>query len=227
MWATSKVEYIDHMGDDRRACDSARVSLLNDDPLFDYGEELSTRDKRLLTFLMKERHTSPFEHSVMTLRVYAPLPVVAQIMRHRTGSYNQASRRYTAEDIEFFDIGEFRKQSNNNLQASLSERLDPTLERELIAEGQGHIEGLYKFYCKLLHNGVCREQARFYLPQGLMGRFWMTMNLHNYLKFLILRDSPHAQKECREVAEQIMGHLKAHFPETMGVFQSLLETRLS
>ena len=227
MWSKSRVEYIDHMGDDRRACDSARVSLLNDDPLFEYGEKLSGRDKRLLSFLMREKHTSPFEHSVMTLRIYAPLPVVVQIMRHRTGSYNQASRRYTSEEIEFFDLGEFRRQSENNLQASLSERLDPVDEARLIREGKELVEGAYKFYCKLLEQGVCREQARFYLPQGLMARFWMTMSLHNYLKFLILRDSEHAQAECREVAQGIRAHLEEHFPETMALFNDLVETRLN
>jgi len=80
MFSKTSVELIDHMGDDKRACLAARVSLLNDED----QSELNSKDIRLLSFLMREKHTSPFEHSVISFRINAPLPVVAQIMRHRT-----------------------------------------------------------------------------------------------------------------------------------------------
>ena len=204
------------MGDDRRAAEAARVSLLNDDVLSD---DLSDKDKRLLAFLMREKHTSPFEHSVVSFRVYAPLPVVAQIMRHRTFSYNQASRRYTAEDVQFFQMGEWRKQAQKNLQCSedVLEESDP-----IDAIYQAHCRKSFALYEVLLEKGVSREQARFVLPQGLMARFWMTGNLHNFLKFLILRDDEHAQGECREVAGQIKEHLEKLFPETMQLFSAIV-----
>lgn len=217
---SSSVELIDCMGDDQRACHAARASLLNDE-IDNPSEGLSQRDQKLLSFLMKEKHTSPFEHSVISLRVFAPLPVVAQIMRHRTFSYNQASRRYSSEEIEFYDISTFRKQGDKNLQCSdgvLSEEInDP-----LISEYREHMLRSLNLYNLFLGQGVAREQARFLLPQGLMARFWMTGNLHNYLKFLILRDDEHAQPECREVAVAIRSILQEKFPHTMSLFDTIL-----
>jgi thymidylate synthase (FAD) len=217
MFIKSTVELIDSMGDDRRACEAARVSLLNDAP---DGEGLSARDERLLEFLMRERHTSPFEHSVATFRICAPLPVVAQIMRHRTFSYNQASRRYTSDDIEFLDVTEWRRQGAKNLQCS-----DGALDREESAElSSAYItlcERSLELYEWALERGCSREQARFMLPQGLMARFWMTGNLHNYLRFLLLRDDAHAQGECREVATEIRRLLTERFPATLSLFARL------
>lgn len=217
MFTTSTVELIDSMGDDRRACEAARVSLLNDAPS---GDGLSARDERLLEFLMRERHTSPFEHSVATFRICAPLPVVAQIMRHRTFSYNQASRRYTSDDIEFLDVTEWRKQGAKNLQCS-DGALGDELAADIGAEYREHCARSLELYERALARGCSREQARFLLPQGLMARFWMTGNLHNYLRFLLLRDDAHAQGECREVAREMRRLLTARFPATLSLFARL------
>lgn len=218
MFTNSVVELIDSMGDDRRACHAARVSFLKDGEA--PGEEmtapLNKRDKRLIEFLMREKHTSPFEHSVITFRVTAPLPIVAQIMRHRTFSYNQASRRYTSESIQFFDVMEWRKQGTGNLQCSdgsLGER-----SADLNSAYRLLCMDAMKLYDSAVEAGCSREQARFILPQGMMATFWMTGNLHNYLKFLILRDDDHAQEECQEVAALIRVNLEAIFPETMALF---------
>lgn len=217
MFTTSTVELIDSMGDDRRACEAARVSLLNDAP---EGEGLSARDERLLEFLMRERHTSPFEHSVVTFRICAPLPVVAQIMRHRTFSYNQASRRYTSDDIEFLDVTEWRKQGARNLQCS-DGVLNDELGADIGAAYREHCARSLGLYESALARGCSREQARFLLPQGLMARFWMTGNLHNYLRFLLLRDDAHAQGECRDVAREMRRLLTQRFPATLSLFARL------
>jgi len=221
----SSVELIDFMGDDKRACHAARVSLLNDDLGTEQPQEekeLSWKDKRLLSFLMKEKHTSPFEHSVVSFRIYAPLPVVAQIMRHRTFSYNQASRRYTSEEVEFFEMGSLRKQGEKNLQCSDGE-LPEEVSSPLASEYKDHMVRSVELYNLFLKMGVAREQARFLLPQGLMACFWMTGNLHNFLKFLILRDDDHAQPECREVAQAIRAILEQKFPYTMELFSGVLK----
>lgn len=218
-FSRSSVVLIDWMGDDKRACHAARVSFLKDSAAVGgEEEELLERDKRLLAFLMREQHTSPFEHSTITFRICAPLPVCAQIMRHRTFSYNQSSRRYTSEDIYFYDCVDWRKQSAKNLQCSdgALEQADTSFEMtEMYRE---HCERSLKLYNWALARGVSREQARFILPQGLMAEFWMTGNLMNFLKFLKLRDSDHAQLECREVASAIKGELQKIFPETMKLF---------
>lgn len=212
----STVELIDHMGDDRRAASAARASFLADD----LDSALSERDKKLIGFLMREKHTSPFEHSVVTFRIEAPLPVVAQIMRHRTFSYNQASRRYTSENIEFFEVKEWRWQGEKNLQCS-GGAYGESGQNMFNKAYKDHCLDCFKQYQWALDNKCSREQARFFLPQGLMARFWMTGNLHNYLKFLILRDDEHAQDECREVARLIKAHLQTLFPETMALFEGL------
>jgi thymidylate synthase (FAD) len=206
------------MGDDARACAAARVSLLNDDV---GSGELSARDLRLLEFLLREKHTSPFEHSVITFRICAPLPVVAQIMRHRTFSYNQSSRRYTSEDIEFYDLSEWRAQAAKNLQCS-DGALPEASNAELRSVYREHCVRSLKIYEWMLERGASREQARFVLPQGLMARFWMTGNLHNYLKFLLLRDDVHAQGECRDVARSIRALLTQEFPATLSLFANVL-----
>lgn len=218
MFEKSTVELIDHMGDDMRACHAARVSLLNDgDDLS--NNELTGRDVKLIHFLMREKHTSPFEHSTITFRIHAPLPVVAQIMRHRVFSYNQASRRYTSEQICFFDMADWRKQGEKNLQCS-DGKLSDSSAADVIYRGV--CESGLDAYNKLLDMGCSREQARFVLPQGLMARFYMTGNLHNFMKFLILRDDDHAQPECREVAQAIRLYLTQIFPITMNFFDEIV-----
>lgn len=224
MYAKSTVELIDYMGDDRRAAEAARVSLLNDDATQYMPQDLSEKDKRLISFLMKERHTSPFEHSVLSFRIYAPLPVVAQIMRHRTFSYNQASRRYTSEDIEFFDMGTWRKQGAKNLQCSDGD-LDAQMNETLSSMYKSHCLRSLGMYESMIELGASREQARFVLPQSCMARFWMTGNLHNFLKFLLLRDDEHAQPECQEVARLIKEKMEELFPETMQLFESTVRKK--
>jgi thymidylate synthase (FAD) len=216
----SQVDLVDHMGDDVRACMAARVSLLNDDMLTDTDMSISAKDLKLIHFLMREKHTSPFEHSVLSFRITAPLPVVAQIMRHRTFSYNQASRRYTSDDIEFFDMNTWRQQGTKNLQCSDGD-LPDDVSMELRGAYHEHCVRSLEVYQWMLEKGASREQARFVLPQGLMARFYMTGNLHNFLKFIILRDSSHAQEECAEIARHIKEYMELLFPRTMEIFANL------
>jgi len=244
MFVESKVELVDHMGDDNRACMAARVSLLNDElsllndepgnyqdaaenpkmlsALFTKQQEQGCppRNIKLINFLMREKHTSPFEHSVITFRVYAPLPVVAQIMRHRTFSYNQSSRRYTADQIEFFDMAQWRAQATKNLQCS-NGALNEEDSLEINRAYQQHCVQSLELYEWALAKGCSREQARFMLPQGLMAKFYMTGSLHNFLKFIVLRDSEHAQEECAFVAREIREYLELLFPRTMEIFSEL------
>lgn len=215
MFRSHSVEMIQCMGDDLTACHAARVSFLND---ISEHEQLTERDTRLINFLMREHHTSPFEHSVITFRITAPLPVVAQIMRHRTFSYNQSSRRYTDEDVEFYDMEKWRAQGKKNLQCSDGD-LTTEISDSLRSAYREHAMRSMEIYQWMLDKGASREQARFVLPQGLMARFWMTGNLHNYIKFLRLRDDEHAQPECRDVAVDMRKLLSEKFPVTLSTFK--------
>ena len=95
-----EVSLIDYMGDDKRAAHAARVSFLKDD--IDTDKEFTDKDKRLINFLLREKHTSPFEHSTITFRLTVPAFIRSQIHRHRTFSYNEASRRYTSDNLSFY-----------------------------------------------------------------------------------------------------------------------------
>ena len=211
--AKSEVTYVDHMGHDARAAEAARVSFNGGS----FGDgTLSDRDAKLIRFLADEKHTSPFEHSTLSVSIKCPLFVRSQIMRHRTFSYNEISRRYTSFNIEFYELDGLRGQATKNLQCSTGELVSHSRQLEVLVEN--HNKAALDLYNRLIEEGVAREQARAVLPQSLMTSFVMTGNLLNWLKFLRLRLDVHAQPECREVAEMCRGILGEHFPETLEVF---------
>ena len=202
---------IDFMGSDKRVVDSARVSFLKDDVT---NTKLTERDKKLIKFLSAHGHTSPFEHCVATFLLVVPIFVRSQIMRHRTFSYNEVSRRYTSEKIEFWKPDEVRGQSQDNLQCS-----EGVLEEsEANSIFQLATEFSWASYKQLLEAGVSREMARSVLPQGTYTTFYMTGNLHNWIKFIKLRDHDHAQPETRDIAQQIKQNLEVCFPNSMEAY---------
>jgi len=147
---------------------------------------------------------------VLTFSVHCPLFVRSQWHRHRTWSYNEISRRYTDVDLEFYVPPEVREQAESNRQASVApQHLDQSAVRAQIAAQNQAALGVYQ---SLLEQGVCREQARGVLPQNLMTTFWATVDLHNLISFLELRDSPHAQWEIQEYARAIKGLITPEFP---------------
>lgn len=210
------VEYVDHLGNDQRAAASARVSF----DQFNVEEELSNRDSKLISFLAKENHTSPFEHSFFSVKIKCPLFVRSQIMRHRTFSYNEVSRRYTSENIEVYIPSVYRKQSSKNLQCSEG-FLESTesLEANRVYATITH-RALNTFYY-LLEKGVSREQARGVLPNATYTSFIMSGNLLNWMKFLRLRLDEHAQEECQAVAKACKTMIEQEFPKTIDVFSKL------
>jgi thymidylate synthase (FAD) len=202
------VYYIDHMGAEKRIVDAARVSTAS----IQDGEGLSPRDSKLLGFLMREGHTSPFEHCTLTVKIECPLFTRSQIMRHRTFSYNEISRRYTEQNIKFYVPNDLYQQHSSRLQCSSDEIIDAPDLLHMMSE---QIKSSLRLYTQLLDEGVSREQARIILPQCLMTSFYMTGNLHNWLKFIALRDTDHAQDETRAIARQILDILREFWPETL------------
>ena len=205
------VTLIDFMGSDKRVVDSARVSFLKDDVT---KTKLTERDKKLIQFLAAHGHSSPFEHCTATFILIVPMFVRSQIMRHRTFSYNEVSRRYTSEKIKFWKPDEIRGQAKNNLQCS--EGVLDSSEAESIFKLAAEFS--FASYQQLLEAGVSREMARSVLPQGTYTTFYMTGNLHNWIKFITLRDHDHAQLETREIAQQIKQKLEVCFPNSMEAF---------
>ena len=203
------VALIDAWGNDKRAVHAARVSFNRESD----NEDLTERDARLLKFMIKEGHTSPFEHSGLTMKVVCPLFVRSQIMRHRTFSFNEVSRRYTSAKMDVYVPSELRLQSDKNLQCSVegSHAIGEEFLLEKVSEFAVDSLAVYEY---LLRRGVSREQARGVLPQSMYTMFWMSGNLHNWFKFLKLRLHEHTQYETRLIAEAMRDHVEAAFPIT-------------
>ncbi len=198
------VGLLDSMGSEVTIVNAARVSFGK------LREVMDEKDEKLLKYLLEHRHTSPFEHVVFTFSVHCPLFVRSQWQRHRTWSYNEISRRYTEVDIELYVPPVVREQAESNRQASVEPvRVDQVAARQLIvAQNRTALEA----YNHLLDMGVCREQARGVLPQNLMTTFWATVDLHNLIGFLELRDSESAQWEIRQYAVAIKDLIRPQLP---------------
>tara|TARA_A100000164_G_scaffold358231_1_gene369686 strand:- start:157 stop:864 length:708 start_codon:yes stop_codon:yes gene_type:complete len=219
-----KVELVQYMGEDITVVNSARVS---------FGvqkEELDSKDKKLINYLIKHRHTSTLEHNIATFRIKVPLFVRSQHHRHRTWSYNEISRRYTDSDIQFYETTNFRTQHKSNRQASnIEETINPLLEFKVEACSKPlrltasdaisrYHKDCLKFFDELLAAGVCREQARGVLPQSLYTEYYATANLNNILKFIELRTHEGAQWEIQQLANSMLSIIQDLWPVTVNSF---------
>lgn len=189
------VELIDSSGNDQRIVRAARVS---------FGGDLASndpeKDKKLIRYLIKNDHTSPLEHVTFTFHVICPIFVARQWMRHRTWSYNEISARYTEVDMDFYFPDEWREQSASNKQASAGPIQNQFTQDSLKVSYAEFLARVEVMYNELLDAGVSREMARMVIPQAVMTRFYGTVDLHNLLRFIQLRDHAHAQSEIREYA---------------------------
>ena len=211
MFSTSTITYVSHSGSDKLIVDAARVSYNQDGGSWD-----ATRDTKLIHYLMRNRHTTPFEMADLTVCAHIPLFVARQWMRHRTFSYNEVSRRYTADDMAFFSPETWRVPATTSKQSSIEGDVDDALASRIYREVADHALQAYE---SLLELGVAREQARMVLPQSMMTRFYAKANLHNWLHFCGLRLHPHAQKEIREVAQSCRDLLATHFPVSVAAWE--------
>ncbi|GLV47304.1 flavin-dependent thymidylate synthase [Thermus sp. LT1-2-5] len=195
------VRLVDVMGNDGAIVQAARVS-------YGAGTKTVREDAALIDYLMRHRHTSPFEMVEFKFHVKAPLFVVRQWFRHRTASVNEVSGRYSVLKDEFYEPQAFRRQAKHNKQGS-----EGVLEDEealaLLKEAEEHA---YRVYGKLLEKGVAREMARMVLPLNLYTEFYWKQDLHNLFHFLKLRLAPEAQWEIRQYAQAIAELVKAHVP---------------
>lgn len=212
-----KVELVDHVGSDLTIVNSARVSFGV------HKEELDDKDKKLIRYLIKHKHTSTLEHCFVTFRVKVPLFIRSQHHRHRTWSYNEISRRYTAEKLEFYEPAKFRTQHKSNRQASNeNELVDPLIDTTpASALMKAWHNNALELYNKLMEAGVCREQARGVLPQNLYTEYYASANLNNILKFIDLRSHEGAQWEIVQVAKAMRDILQKLYPETLAAYAEI------
>ncbi|MBZ0291546.1 MAG: FAD-dependent thymidylate synthase [Anaerolineae bacterium] len=196
---------------------AARVSFLGESK----GEEA---DKKLLFYLMRHRHTSPFEMVEFKFRLRAPLVTWWQLVRHRTANLNMQSGRYTPfEENDFYVPEVWRKQSASNKQASDGE-IDLEAAADLSEKLITHYETAYKLYEEALEAGVSKELARLFLP-GFSVYYtgvWK-IDTHNLMHFLSLRMANDAQYEIRVYAQAIYQHFfKPALPWTAEAFEKYI-----
>lgn len=215
-----KVDYVEHYGTDLSVVNAARVSFDQESDWYyevkDWNaippaiQTLSARDKKLVEYLAKHKHTSCFEHQGATLRLKVPIFIARQIQRHRTFSYNEVSRRYVDSEPEFYVPEIWRERAENVKQGSKSdEEGDVVWAHPVYTVVLGKaIDG----YNEMLRLGVAPEMARMLLPQSMYTEFYMTGNLRNWAHFLKLRLDGHAQKEVQDVAQQVLDILAPLFP---------------
>ena len=218
------VELVQHMGEDITIVNSARVSFGV------HKDEIDDKDRRLIFYLMKHRHTSTLEHNIATFRIKVPLFIRSQHHRHRTWSYNEISRRYTDFNLEFYSPSDFRTQHKSNRQSSnVEDKINPMLDFDVdysstpltISSSEAikkhHKESL-ELFDKLLDAGVCKEQARGVLPQNLYTEYYATANLNNILKFINLRTHEGAQWEIQQLANSMLDIIKDLWPEAVNSY---------
>lgn len=204
------IEILDVMPDDM----SADLAVVNAARVSYNGESKGAeQDKKLLHYLLKHRHTSPFEMVEFKFRLRAPLVTFWQLVRHRTFNLNMQSGRYTPfEEDDFYVPTEWRKQAKSNKQAS-DGVVDSLTEDSLTQDLLDHYNRSYFLYKKAIDNGVAREQARLFLP-GFSVYYTAVVktDAHNLMHFLRLRLAQEAQYEIRVYAEAIWGVFKEVMP---------------
>jgi thymidylate synthase (FAD) len=204
------------MGNDLSVVRSARVSY---DAAWRAGENKGS-DKKLIKYLWKNKHTTPFESVQFTFEVKAPIFVFRQWHRHRTWSYNELSGRYKELAQEFFipNLNTIGTPSVNNKQGRIISNNKTPEQMELLQEIEEIYTKIYEQYQKLLKKGWPRELARTILPLGTYSHMFASCNLLNLFKFIQLRDHDHAQYEIRAYARAMKELVTPIVPVCMEAF---------
>ena len=205
------VRYVDHAGTDLRIVEAARLSYRSPSK----GEEA---DKKLLHYLYKNRHTSPFEQCSVTFNIKFPIFLMRQFVRHRTFRLNEWSGRYSELADEFFLPSEWRAQAKTGNKQG-SEASAEINQKDAAWACETAYQQCYGAYQHLLGLGVAKEQARMVLPVGLYTEIYVQCDLHNLLHFTRLREDGHAQKEMQDVAVAMKAIAKELFPWTFEAYE--------
>lgn len=218
-----KVEYIDHMGSDLSVVNAARVSFDKESewdvdtvlhPItnhLDMKGVLKQADAKLISYLAKHGHWSPFAHTSISMRWKAPIFVARQLVKHQVGlTWNEVSRRYVKTEPELWWPEKWRKAAENVKQGSSDEEFEPT-ETLKGAMNDAHFT-VNIDYKELLKQGLCPEQARMFLPQNTYTEWIWTGSLYAWVRVWKQRTYPTAQLETRELVKQIEPIMKQHFP---------------
>jgi thymidylate synthase (FAD) len=194
------VTYINHMGSDLTVVNAARVSFGKKQESFD-----AEKDSRLIRYLARHRHTSPFGHCFASFHVRAPVFVARQLVKHKFLRWNEISRRYVDEEPEFYVPDVWRGRSADKKQGSEG-------EVKSNANVFYYNTKALMLYNQQLDEGVSPEQARMHLPQSMMTEWYWSGSLDAFADMCHLRCKPDTQAETREVAEKIEDLMMNRFP---------------
>jgi len=224
------VDLVDHMGSDLTVCNAARVSFNNEtdwatdedavqrlrDSGSSYHKEdvrkLSDRDIKLLNYLAKNKHWTPFAHPQITLRIKAPISIRTQFFKHKQGFVeNEISRRYVSFKPDFY-IPQWRGKPEGSAKQGSEEFM--AIKGENVRSYGNSLELALYTYDQLIAEGVAPEQARFVLPQAMFTEWYWTGSLAAYARFYSQRSDEHAQWEIREYARVIGDTIRPLYPHS-------------
>jgi thymidylate synthase (FAD) len=201
------VQYVSHMGSDLTVVNAARVSFHKE------SMEFVDKDEKLISYLAKHNHWTPFAHPQITLRIKAPISIRTQLFKHKQGFVeNEVSRRYVTDAPEVYKPLWRTKPTQNAKQGSEGFVEDVSKWETLDNAYNESIHKAINCYNLLIDQGIAPEQARFVLPQGTYTEWWWTGSLSAYSRVCKLRSDPHAQWEVREYSNAIGRILKGLFP---------------
>ena len=212
-----EVTHIDHMGSDLSVVNAARVSFgkkrealgtvtVNDKT----SVVLHDTDRKLIKYLAKHRHMSPFGHAFASFHIKAPIFVARQLVKHKFLRWNEISRRYVKTDPEFYYPDYYRQSSDDKKQGS-GDRVSDTIANISIQNVTRHMAQCLIQYQNLLTDGVCEEQARMVLPQNTMTEWYWSGSLDAFADMCNLRCKPDTQAETRVVADAISREMRELF----------------
>lgn len=231
-----KATLYDHMGDDLSVVDAARVSFSKasewlmectawdgkpegegwqfmDEDCEDstmFWKKLKDSDAKLIRFLAEHKHEIPFAHTAITLRCEAPIPIRTQCFKHKVGFVeNEESRRYVSYTPSVYVPAALRKASEDKKQGSGGKHEE---SEYWLGAYEHHTKAAVDFYEKMIEAGVCPEQARLVLPQGVTVNWMWTGSLLAYARFYNLRSKPDAQYEVQLMAAEIDKIIRPLFP---------------
>jgi thymidylate synthase (FAD) len=223
------VELMDHMGSDLTVCNAARVSFNKESEWgldFDAIERLKScpynkddvrvlkeKDEKLIRYLAKHNHWTPFAHPQITLRIKAPVSIRTQFFKHKQGFVeNEISRRYVSYEPEFYSPTWRGKPTDGAKQGSEDFVTEETRTNLYDAIYRESCETALHVYNTLIEKGIAPEQARFVLPQGMYTEWYWTGSLAAYARFYKQRKDDHAQWEIREYANAVGKIIEPYFP---------------
>lgn len=216
-----EVQFLDHMGSDLTVVNAARVSMSKRHAEFD-----QEADSRLLRYLLRHGHWSPFSHPQISFLFKAPIFVARQLHKHMVGlnitlAHNEVSRRYVDSEPEMYLPDNWRSRPDGSIKQGSGATLPPPTSTELTRYVSDVHRKLLNAYNKMILAGVAPEQARMILPQSTHTEWVWTGSLYSWLRILELRLDSHAQEETRALALEVSKVVAQYFPESFKAWETI------